>query len=303
MSRKLIRAFWGVALCCALSLFAVGQDTVKKVVKNVDGSYTVIEYPVGKEVSVNLVPVSTLSGAKGVARVMRSADGTHVVLDVSGVPDDTKTYYAYAVDAAGTPTLLGPLTFEKGLAKAEFSTPANQFMVVLSPNEGLTTIEPTSTVFWSEVPQGYAVVPRRQTSATKAVATAEPASSAYDVPLLGVPAFGTNTTEVRVKFDGELKGLDGKAYIENKGGKSQVKMRFGDMRKAPLNKRYVLWAASPEGTFTKLGQVVSTGKQDEGEIRSETSLKDFGLLVTVEDAETERPISPTYGAFTVVKRP
>ncbi len=146
-------------------------------------------------------------------------------------------------------------------------------------------------------------MPRRQTSATKAVATAEPASSAYDVPLLGVPAFGTNTTEVRVKFDGELKGLDGKAYIENKGGKSQVKMRFGDMRKAPLNKRYVLWAASPEGTFTKLGQVVSTGKQDEGEIRSETSLKDFGLLVTVEDAETERPVSPTYGAFTVVKRP
>jgi hypothetical protein len=233
---------------------------------------------------------------------MRSADGTKIWLDVSGVPATTKTFYAYAVDPGGTPTLLGPVTFNNGVAKAEFATPMNQFMVVLSPNERLTTFEPTSAVFWSEVPTGYAVVPRRMTGDDKAVATAVPTTaSIYDVPLLGVPSFGDDTTEVRVNFTGELQGLDGKAYIDSKGEKTTVKMRFGDMRKAPLNKRYVLWATSPDGRYTKLGQVVSTGKQDEGEIRSETSLKDFGLMVTVEDTETDRPMSRTYGTFRIHK--
>lgn len=292
-----------VSIAAAVGMAQTVTTTTTKtdVVRNADGTYTVIEYPVNKEVTVNLLPSTTVSGAKGVARVMRSADGTKVWLDVSGVPAETKTYYAYAVDPAGTPTLLGPVTFENGIAKAEFSTPMNQFMVVLSGTEGLTAFEPTTAAFWSEVPTGYAVVPRRKTGDDKAVATAvRTAATAYDVPLLGVPTFGNDTTEVRVNFTGELRGLDGKAYIDNKGEKTTVKMRFGDMRKAPLNKRYVLWATSPDGKYTKLGQVVSTGKQDEGEIRSETALKDFGLMVTVEDTETESPTSRTYGTFTRV---
>jgi hypothetical protein len=276
--------------------FVSAQDTVKQVVKNSDGTYTVIECPVGKEVTVSLTPSTTVAGAKGVARVLRSADGTKVWLDVSGVPADTTTY-----DPSGVPTLLGPLAFEKGIAKAEFITPMNQFMVVLSSNETLAAVEPTTTVFWSDVPTGYAVVPRRVTSSSKAVATAQPADSAYDVPLLGIPSF-KNTTEVRVNFVGELQGMDGKAYIDQGKGKTQVKMRFGDMKKAPMNKRFVLWAASPEGKFTKLGQVVNTGRGDEGEIRSETALKDFGLLVTVEDADTDRPTSRTFGTFTVTPK-
>lgn len=295
--------FRTLLLTMAVSLLAAGalaQDT--KVIKHADGTYTVIEYPVGKEVIVSLAPSATISGAKGVARVIRSADGTKVFFDVSGVPADTKTYYAYAVDPEGVPTLLGPLTFEAGVAKAEFSTPMNQFMVILSPNETMATVEPTSMVFWSEVPAGYAVVPRRIKSSTKAVATAEPVDAAYDVPLLGIPAF-KNTTEVKVNFTGELQGLDGKAYIDQGKDKTKVKMRFGDMKKAPLNKRFILWAASPDGKYTKLGQVVNTGRGDEAEIRSETALKDFGLLLTVEDADTHRPISKTYGTFTVVQRP
>jgi hypothetical protein len=288
-----------LALISAFALAGAAQDTTTQVVKNSDGTYTVIEYPVGKEVTVSLMPSATVTGAKGTARVMRSADGTKVWLDVSGVPADTKTFYAYAVDPSGTPTMLGPVTFSNGTAKAEFATPMNQFMVVLSPNEGLTTIEPTSTVFWSDVPTGYAVVPRRKTADTKAVATGAPTGSIYDVPMLNVPSFGDDTTEVRVNFAGELQGLDGKAYIDNKGGKSTIKMRFSDMRKAPLNKRYVLWAASPDGQYTKLGQVVSTGRQDESEIRGETSLRDFGLMVTVEDIETNTPTSRTFGTFRV----
>ena len=292
-----------LALTAAVTVSIVpGQDTVKQVVKNADGTYTVIEYPVGKEVTVSLLPSATVSGAKGMARVLRSSDGTKVWLDVSGVPADTKTYYAYAVDPSGMPSLLGPVTFENGVAKAEFSTPMNQFMVVLSPNETLTAVEPTSMVLWSDVPSGYAVVPRRITSSSKAVATGQPTDSAYDVPLLGIPSF-KNTTEVRVNFVGELQGMDGKAYIDQGRGKTQVKMRFGDMKKAPVNKRFVLWAASPDGKYTKLGQVVNTGRGDEGEIRSETALKDFGLLVTVEETDTDRPVSRTYGTFTVAPKP
>jgi hypothetical protein len=223
MKNKLFRIFALSAMLSVSAVLAFAQDTKTEVVKNADGTYTVIEYPVGKEVTVSLLPSTTVSGAKGVARVVRSADGTKIWLDVSGVPAETKTFYAYTVDPAGTPTLLGPVTFTNGVAKAEFSTPMNQFMVVLSPNEGLTTFEPTTAAFWSEVPTGYAVVPRRMTADTKAVATGAPTATIYDVPLLGVPSFGDDTTEVRVNFTGELQGLDGKAYIDSKGEKTTLR--------------------------------------------------------------------------------
>ncbi len=300
MGKLISRMLLFTAVVSLAAAAVVAQDTVKKteVVQNADGTYTVIEYPVGKEVTVSLLPSATLTGAKGAARVIRSADGTKVFVDVTGVPADTKVYHAYAVDAAGASTYLGPLTFANGVAKAEFTTPLNQFMVVVSPNEGLTTVEPTSMVFWSDVPAGYAVVPRRMTSSAKAVATGEPASGAYDVPLLNVPSFNNKTAEVRVNFSGELQGLDGKAYIDQGKGKTQVKMRFGDMKKAPRDKRFVLWAASPDGKFTKLGQVVNTGRGDEAEIRGETALRDFGLMVTVEETDVNIPTSRTYGTFT-----
>jgi hypothetical protein len=306
MKKFLGRTSLLTAVFALLAAAVIGQDPVPKrteVVKNPDGTYTVIEYPVGKEITVSLLPSATVTGAKGIAKVIRSADGPRIHVDVTGVPPDTKVYHAYAVDPSGSPTYLGPLTFEAGIAKADFTTPLNQFMVVLSPNEGLTTIEPTSTVFWSDVPKGYAVVPRRRTSDAKSVATAEPTGSIYDVPMLNVSQFDDKTAEIRVKFDGELAGLDGKAYIDSKRGKSQVKMRFGDMKKIPRDKTLVLWAASPDGQFTKLGQVVTRGGRDESEIRGETELRDFGLLLTVEDADVPRPVSRTFATFTVVPRP
>jgi len=303
MSKILTKALLTLGILSMAAAAAFAQDTRTAVVQNGDGTYSVIEYPVGKEVMVNLSHAATLSGAKGMAHIIRSTDGTKVVLDLSGVPADTKTFYAYAVDPSGAPTPLGPVTFENGTGRAEFTTPMNQFMVVLSPNESMAAYDPTTSVFWSDVPKGYAIVPRVQTGHKTAVATALPADSAYDVPLLGVPNFRNKTTEVRVKFNGELAGLDGKAYIDGGKGKTQVKMRFSDMKKAPLNKRLVLWASSPDGKYTKLGQVVNTGRGDEGEIRSETALRDFGLMVTVEDVDVERPTSHVYGSFTIPQNP
>jgi hypothetical protein len=282
---------------------AMAQDTKTAVVQNADGSYTVIEYPVGKEVMVTLTPDTTVAGAKGMARIMRSADGTKVHLDLTGVPETTTSYYAYAVDPSGMPTLLGPVTFTNGTAKVDFTTPMNQFMLVLSPNEGLTTVDPNTVIaFRSAVPTGFAVVPRRTTESKVLGVTypAETTTSPYTVPMLNVAGFGEGERELELKFGEELQGLDAKAYIKNEGGKSKIKMRFGDMRKVPTNKRFVLWAASPDGKYTKLGQVVNTGAKDEAEIRSETSLQNYGLFLTAEDTEVTTPTSKIYSVFSVI---
>lgn len=284
--------------------FSQEVTVVKKteVVQNADGSYTVIEYPVGKEVTINLTPVTTVTGSTGVARVMRAADGTKVWVDLSGVPATTSTMYAYAVDPSGVPTLLGPISVEGGLAKAEFATPMNQFMLVVSPTEGLTALDTATPVFYrSSLPTGYAIVPRR-VSENRVVAVAPSVISretpGYDVPMLNISTFGDREREVKMKFSGELEGLEATANIDRKKGATKVKMRFADMNKVPKNKRFTLWTYSADGTYTKLGHVINSGKRDEAEIKSETSLTDFGLFVTAEDADVAVPTSRTYSVFT-----
>lgn len=296
----------GLMLTTALAGAAFGQTTtttttsVKKIVQNGDGTYSVIEYPTGKEVVVDLMPTSSTMTAKGLAHIMRMNDQTTVNLDLNGL--DTSNYYVYAVDPAGNPTYLGPVTGENGMAKTTFTTPLNQFMLVLSPTEGLTTIgNDTPIVFRSNVPKGYAVVRNRATTMTgdeKQVARSRGVDSAYDVPLLGVSGFEKGETEIRVNFSGDLQGLKGKAYLDNrKAGLTKIKMRFDDMKMAPKEKRYVLWAVSPESTYTKIGQIINTGSRQEAEIRGETSLKDFGLFVTIEDADVTQPTSTIYSTF------
>lgn len=296
----------GVLVLALSAMIVLGQDTTataKKVVVNPDGSYSVIEYPVGKEVILNLIPGASVTG-KGTVHVMRAADGTKLVLDMTDVPATVTSYHAYAVDPAGMTTYLGPISFTGGVGKAEFSTPLNQFMVVLSPTEGLTTVDTsTAIMFRSDVPAGYVVVPRRASGDTKAAAVAAATVSPYDVPVLNVPSFGEKQREVKIKFGGDLSGLEGKAYLTRKGGTTKVTMKFDDMNKVPKEKRFVLWASSPDGQYTKLGQVLNSGKKDEAEIKSETSLSDFGLFMTVEDGDVTMPTSKVYSTFTVTPLP
>jgi len=316
---RLLKPAAAFLLAVSFSLAVYTQETVKKVVANPDGSYSVIEYPTNKEVVVTLLPRDGVSST-GTARVMRTTAGTKVFFDVAGAPADWKNVYAYAVDPTGSTTMLGPIEFSNGVGKAEFTTPMDKFMLFVSPAEGLTNYSPTTTyVFRSEVPKGYAIVPRAITDTTKAVASSQPVASSssqpvassssqpvassYEVPMLGVPKFSGKTTEVRFNFKGDLNGLEGKAYLKPKGGKTTIKMRFADMRKAPMNKRFVLWASAPDGSYTKLGQVINTGARDEGEIRSETAMADFGLMLTVEDVDVDRPTSTIYSPFTVITRP
>ncbi len=314
MTKKTLFTFTG-GLILSAALTGVAQDTTTKttttkttvkseVVQNPDGSYSVIEYPVGKEVTVELSPMTTMSGAKGLARVMRMDKETTVNFDLSGVGDKASSFYAYAVDPSGAVTYLGPVMSENGMGKATFTTPLSQFMLVLSPNEGLTSIaNDTPVVFRSAVPKGFAVVSNRATVPTgddKQVAATQTVTSVYDVPLLGITGFEKGETEIRVKFSDDLQGLKGKAYINNsKQGVTKIKMRFDDMKLAPKQKRYVLWAVSPAKEYTKIGQVINTGKRQESEIRGETALKDFGLLVTVEDKDVMQPSGKMYSTFTV----
>ena len=283
---------------------AQGVTVTKKteVIQNADGTYTVIEYPVGKEITINLTPLTTVTGSTGVARVLRAADGTKVWVDLTGVPATATSMYAYAVDPAGVPTLLGPVTIENGVAKAEFSTPLNQFMLVFSPTEGLTTIDTSTPVFYrSALPTGFAVVPKR-VAENRVVAVAPSVVSrepmAYEVPLLNVGTFGDSEREVKLKFGGELDGLEAKAYIKRGKGATKVRMHFDDMNKVPKGKQFTLWTYSPDGQYTKLGSVINSGKRDEAAIKSETALTDFGLFLTAEDAAVTVPTSRIYSVFT-----
>lgn len=309
MTKNNLKRFVAIAaLSAGLTGFVSAQDTTtttttvtkQEIVRNADGSYSVIEYPVGKEVTVDLTPMN-LEGAKGWAKVMRTADGTNIAVDLSGVPADAKGYYVYAVDPNGMVTLLGPAPIQSGMGKATFTTPMSQFMLVLSPNEGLTAFNAeTPVVFRSSVPTGYAVVPTAVTSTggAKQIAESTPVTSTYEVPMLNIPSFMNKTAEIRINFSGELTGLKGKAYVQpKKDGSTRVKMRFDDMKMAPKDKRFVLWASSADGKYTKLGQVVNTGKRQESEIRSETAMKDFGLFVTMEETDVTEPTGKVYSTF------
>lgn len=276
--------------------------TGKDVIQNADGSYTVIEYPIGKEVTVDITPTDSAMTAKGMARVMRGDAETMVDLDLTGL-DASSNYYVYAVDPMGKTTFLGPVKSENGMAKTSFKTPINQFMLVLSPTENLTSVgSDTMVTFRSAVPKGYAVV-NNTTSAVgdeKQVAGSQMVASTYDVPLLGISGLEKGETEIRINFSGELQGLKGKAYINNsKEGVTKIKMRFDDMKLAPKEKRFVLWAVSADKKYTKLGQVINTGKRQESEIRSESALKDFGLFVTMEETDVTEPTGKIYSTFTV----
>ena len=294
---RLISSFSAIVLALGLAMTAMAQDpiiTKKEVITHPDGSYTVIEYPVGREVTVNLLPGSTIAGGKGTARVMRTADGTQIVFNVAGLPA-TGNYYAYAIDPTGVPTVLGPLAIENGVAVGTFKTTMNQFMLALSPMETMTAYAPSNVVFTSEIPTGFTAIPvRARTAAAIAVGSGPVANQfAYNVPLLNVPAFGEDERTMTLKFP-EYDGLEARIGIDREKGATKITLNMENMKRAPETKRFVLWTYGPDGKYTKLGQVVNNGRRDDTKIASETALQDFGLFVTIEDTDVTAPTSTVY---------
>lgn len=320
MSKRLLQVAGGVILSLATVGLAVAQDTqtttttqttVKQVTQNPDGTYTIIEYPVGKEVTVDLTPTGTINGATGRATVLRTANGSTIKLNMTGLPADMNNFNAYAVDPAGHTTLLGPVTISNGVATQTFTSPLNKFMLVLSPEANLSSYGPdTNVIFRSAVPTGMAVIPvethnsggstpsavgDRVTATTTASAT-----PAYNVPTLGIPSFKLGKqTHMRINFTGELAGSRANALIlPRQDGPVQIKVRFHDLKRSNTpDTRIVLWAISPDKQFVKIGQIVNTGRRNETEIKGETALKDFGLFFTAEPADVATPNAPIVGTI------
>jgi hypothetical protein len=263
-------------------------------VQNPDGSWTVIEYPADKEVTVNLQPTTLIPGATGTAKVMRHGNNTMVNLNLTGLTGDATSYNLYAVDSAGKATLLGPVTVNNGTATLSTTTPLNRFMLVLSPDANVTSFTPESkVVLRSAVPEGYAVVPMGSSGERDGAAVGERvaatstsgATPAYSAPMLGIPGFRRGTdTEMKINFTGALTGSRANVYLEpRKDGPTTIKMRFHELKDAPAGKVYALWAVSPDNHFVRLGQIVNTGQRNEAQIQTETALQDFGLFVTLEE--------------------
>lgn len=309
MCKRLLNLAGCAALTLALSAAAFAQQTPAKpeqptqttvttqttqAIQNPDGTWTVIEYPAQKEVIVNFAPSENFSSAKGMAKVMRMADHTMIHLDLSGLPADLTGVNLYAVDPAGAVTLLGPVTLASGAAKQDFQTPLSKFMLVLSPEANLSKFGPETVVaFRSAVPEGFAVVPLASTDREDGAVVGERVaatstaggSTPFNAPMLGISGMKRGEdTKMKINFAGALTGA--RANVEllpRQDGPTQVKMRFHELKEAPAGKVYVVWAVSPDGKFVKLGQIVNTGTRNEAELRSETTLSEFGLLVTMED--------------------
>jgi len=317
MRKRMLGIAGGLALCLGMTSSAFAQNTqtttttttqTTQAVQNTDGTWTVIEYPADKEVTVDLSPTTLIPGAKGTAKIMRMKDQTMVNLDLSGLSGDVTSYNLYAVDPMGKTTILGPVAITDGAAKQSFTTPMDKFMLVLSPEGNLTTVgAETKVALRSAVPQGYAVVPQSSRGERDGAAVGERvaatsttgASSAYTVPMLGIPGFRRGTdTEMKINFSGALTGSRANVYIEpRKDGPTTIKMRFHELKDAPAGFNYVVWAVSPDNNYTRLGQVVNTGQRNEAQIQSETSLQDFGLLVTTEKGEGAMPTGEVIGTI------
>jgi hypothetical protein len=311
MSKHRLSVLAAVTLTLALAAVAVAQTTEKKVVQNPDGTYTIIEYPVKKEITVNLNPVNTTG--TGVATILRDDTGTRIKLNLTNVPADVTSLTLYTVDDKGVITPLGPVAISNGVGTLESTTPLTKFMLVASPETSLTTYDPnTAVVFRSAVPQGFSVVPVSRsasgetvsavttpTTPSTTVVTPTPqgvvaTTTTYTAPMLGIPTFKKgDDTKIKVDFSGALSGARANVFITpEKGGATKVEMRFHDLKEAPAGQKFVVWAVGSAGEYMKLGEVVATGNKNEAEIKSETTMPDFGLLVTLESAIGASPVGP-----------
>ncbi len=312
--RKSVTTVLGAALLLfSLAVVAASQVTTTTVTKtqttkNPDGTYTIVEYPVGKETVVTLTPVG-ITGATGTATILRDANGTTIKLNMNSLPADATALSIYAVDPTGAPTMLGQVEVANGAGTFTSTTALTKFMLVASPEANLTTYDPNTKIFFrSAVPNGFAVIPLGGNAAVGEQIGAAAELSDYAVPMLGIPAFKTgDDTKLKINFTGAMEGARANVFIEpHKNGKmTEVRMRFHELKEAPKGTAYILWAVSPDGQYQKLGQIVNVKGRNEAEIKSETAFNDFGLLLTTEDASVTtgtiiRPGGHRVGVISIV---
>jgi len=289
MRNPVIALCGATILALALAAVSFGQvqtTTVTKTqaVQNPDGTYTIVEYPVGKETVVTLNPIG-IPGGTGTATILRAADGTTIKVNLTGLPADMSALNLYAVDPAGAVSLLGPITVASGAGTFTTTTPLTRFMLFSSTEDALTTYgADTHVLFRSAVPQGLTVIPIANAVGETVAAVAGPTSE-YAVPMLGIPTFKKgDDTKLKINFSGPMEGARANIFIEphKRSDASEVRMVFHDLKEAPKNTAYILWAVSPDNQYQNLGQIVNVKGRNEAEIKSDVAFPDFGLLLTSE---------------------
>lgn len=318
MSKRFLSIAGALALSLATAGLALAQDTttttttttpttVTQTTQNADGSWTVVEYPVGKEVIVNLTPSTAIPGAAGKAKIMRMANGTTINMDLTGLNADVSTLNLYAIDPMGHSTLLGPVTVSNGIGTytTTTTTPMDKFMLVLSPDANLTAYEPnTNFLLRSGVPEGLAVVPMARSGegpgapvGEKVAATATPS---YSVPMIGIPSLPMKKeTEMKVNFANTVHVNRTDFFITpnfNNKGATRVKAKFHDLADVPTNAFLTLWAVSSDGKYFAIGSTPNKGTPNVATIDSDKNntnvpFADFGLFLTVEPTATA--VTPT----------
>ena len=210
---------------------------------------------------------------------------------------------------------LGAVPVSGGAGTLSATANLSRFMLVLSPESGLTAVDAASAVaLRSAVPEGLAVVPRTGSPVAEEVASnaaAEPQESApdiaaddvadaddqseYEVPMLGIGSFRRGAeTQLKSQLAGDLAGTRTAVYVKPlKAGETQVRVRFHNLRQPENGARYVLWAVGPDKSYTRLGQVDRPDRKLTAKIEARTMLRDFGLFITAEtDVATGHPSGP-----------
>lgn len=138
-----------------------------------------------------------------------------------------------------------------------------------------------------------------QTAATNPtqprVTSERPAEPEQQVPVYRVTVVGRTTPAInyrhrsastRIDFRGTplLPEARGEAKVESKQGYIEIEVEFDDLAPAtkfgPEYLTYVMWAVTPEGRATNLGEILLNGS--ESKLNVTTELQAFGLIVTAE---------------------
>lgn len=124
----------------------------------------------------------------------------------------------------------------------------------------------------------------------------EPARQGDSVPVYRVTVIGRTTKAINYRHRGGSTTIDfkgtpllpnarGEAKVESKKGYIEIEVEFDDLEPAskfgPEYLTYVMWAITPEGRATNLGEVLH-GRGDESKLNVTTELQSFGMVITAE---------------------
>lgn len=158
-------------------------------------------------------------------------------MDVSSVRGDASSYQVYVVDALGNATLLGMLSISDNSGSLTTDTPLSKFMIVISSESDLTTIDSETKV---TLPSGFNMAAKEGIPDEKMPSPPEPVASNsqmektadetsdYDVPLLDIGSMRRGAdTSMRTVFSASYEDRYASVIVRlQKKGPTQVKLRL-----------------------------------------------------------------------------